>query len=146
MKKIIAPIAYLLFIIPVFILTLNAWSLYEGNFGLSSFFGRQGYLEGTIIFLIVAVGTFYFGNFVIQKIDHIKQSSINDHFRQSALFYVLFIWQAIQQLSWLRQYPISECQSDCHGYAIGALFVLIPLLGIIINALYLFRRRKVNVI
>ena len=146
MKKIIAPIAYLLFVIPVFILTLNIWSLYEGIFGLRSFFGRQGDLEGAIIFLFVAVGTFYLGNFVIQKIDLLKQPTINDHIRQSALFYVLFIWQAIQQLSWLRQYPISKCQSDCNGYAIGALFVLIPLLGIIINAFYLIRRRKVNVI
>ena len=146
MKKIIAPIAYLLFVIPVFILTLIVWSLYEEIFGLRSFFGRQGDLEGGIIFLLVTVGTFYLGNFLIQKIDHIKQPSFNDHFRQSALFYVLFIWQAIQQLSWLRQYPISECQSDCHGYAIGALFVLIPLFGIIINALYLFQRRKANVI
>ncbi len=146
MRKIIAPIAYSLFIVPVFILTLNIWSLYEGIFGLRSFFGRQGDLEGAVIFLLVAVGTFYLGNFVVQKIDHAKQPSINDHFRQSALFYVLFIWQAIQQLSWLRQYPISECQSDCHGYALGALFVLIPLLGIIVNALYLIRRRKVNVI
>lgn len=146
MRKIIAPIAYLLFIVPVFILTLNIWSLYEGIFGLRSFFGRQGDLEGAVIFLLVAVGTFYLGNFVVQKIDHKKQPSINDHFRQSSLFYVLFIWQAIQQLSWLMQYPISECQSDCHGYAIGALFVLIPLLGIVTNALYLIRRRKVNVI
>lgn len=146
MRKIITPIAYLLFIAPVFILTLNVWGLYESIFGLRSIFGRQGDLEGAIIFLLVAVGTFYLGNFVIQKIDRIKQPSINDHFRQSALFYVLFIWQAIQQLSWLKQYPISECQTDCHGYAVGALFVIIPLLGIIINALYLIRRRKVNVI
>jgi len=146
MKKIIAPIAYLLFVVPAFILTLNVWNLYEGIFGLRSFFGRQGDLEGAVIFIIVTSATFYLGNFLIQKIDHTKQPTVVDHLGQSALFYVLFIYQAIQQLSWLKQYPISECQSDCHGYAIGALFVLIPLLGIIINAFYLFRRRKVNVI
>ncbi|MBI5254473.1 hypothetical protein HY932_01690 [Candidatus Falkowbacteria bacterium] len=146
MKKIIAPIAYLLFVVPVFILTLNVWSLYESIFGLRSFFGRQGDLEGSIIFLVVAIGTFYLGNFLIQKIDRVKQPNMVDHLWQSALFYVLFIYQAIQQLSWLKQYPISECQSDCHGYAMGALLVLIPLFGIIINALYLFQRRKENVI
>ena len=146
MRKIIAPIIYLLFIVPVFILTLNVWNIYEQVFGLRSFFGRQGDLEGVIIFLVVAIGTFYLGNFLIKKIDHVKQPSINDHFRQSALFYVLFIWQTIQQLFWLRQHPISECKSDCHIYALLALFVLIPLLGIIINGLYLYRRRKINVV
>lgn len=145
MKKIISPIVYVLFVIPVFILTINAWSLYESIFGLRQFFGRQGDLEGVILFLVVAVSTFYLGNFVIQKIDRTEQPTLQDHLRQSALFYVLFIWRAIQQVSWLRQYPISECQSDCHGYAIGALFVLIPLFGIITNAVYLFRQHKVRV-
>ena len=145
MKKIIAPIVYLLFIVPVFILTLNAWGWYEGIFGWQSFGGRQGVLDGSIIFLLVSAGTFYFGNFVIQKIDRRKQPSINNHFRQSALLYILFIWLSIQLLlSWPKPCPISMCQTDNHGYAIGVLFVLIPLLGIIINALYLFRRHKVN--
>lgn len=145
MKKIITPIIYSLFILPTFILTLSILSLYDSFFELRSIFGRQGDLEGAIIFLVVAVGIFYFGNIIIQRIERIKQPLINDHFRQSALLYVLFIWQTIQQLYWLSQYPISECQSDCHAYAIGALFVLIPLLGIIINALYLIRKGKTKI-
>lgn len=140
-KKIIAPIVYLIFFVPGFIITFGVWIAYQRIFGLRSYFGRMGDLESIVLFILVAIPLLYLGNYLIQKIDHLNHPGITDHFRQSSLYYLIFIYLSIQFFP----FPWHiECQSDCHGLGIGALLLFIPLLAIIINGFCLYQRRKAN--
>ena len=154
MKKIIATATYSLFGLLVLILVFSigglyestsGWNSYEHIFGYESFFSRTGTLEGLILFLTVATVTFWLGNSLIQKINRIKQPVIIDHLRQSIIFYCLFIGQVPMWLPVIQE-PTLQCQHDCQGIALFSVLLLTPLFGIIINALYLFRLRRINLI
>ncbi|KKQ39918.1 MAG: hypothetical protein US58_C0025G0002 [Candidatus Magasanikbacteria bacterium GW2011_GWA2_37_8] len=146
MKKIITPIIYLLFFVPAFSLTLFTIVTYERFFGLRTFFGRLGNFEGCIIFLLITIIVMYLGNFLIQKIESNKHPKLADHFRLSSLYYIIFLFSSFSSFLWYKQYPISECKTNCHGYAIIALSVLIPLVAILVNGFYLYQRRDNNII
>lgn len=136
MKKLTAPAVYLSFAVPIFILTVFTWSLYDRILGL------RGILEASVIFLAITTATFYLGNLLVQKMERGAKPALTDHFRQSSLCYIAFIFLGTKALSWWRRYPLSQCETDCHGYALVALAVLIPLAGIVVNAWYVFRGSK----
>ena len=139
-KKILTPIIYFLFYIPSFIFTIMVLGAYEKIFGLHSFFGRIGDLEGLVILVLVITVVMCLGNYLIQKIDPLKKAIITDHFRLSALYYLSLICIGIHQIISYSKYPIINCQSDCLVYAINILFLAIPLFAIIINGCYLYKK------
>ncbi len=139
MKKILTPILHFIFAIPVFSLILISLGAFEQIIGFLFPWGRNGAVEGLLIFGLTTLGVFYLANFVVQKIEHLKKPNIIDHFRQSSIFYIIFFYTGTKSLLWYIKYPISTCKTDCHGYFIIFLSVFIPLSAIIINGYYLYK-------
>ena len=109
---------------------------YESFFGLGSFgpiFRRRGFFELTVITVIASFILFGMANKLMELVEKLEKPKIMDHFRQSALFYILLITWLVQYLKWL---PI-ECEADCQGMLALYMRCFVPILGIVMNIAYL---------
>ena len=138
-KKINSPIVYWVFSYVAYMLSFFAMAFYDNVFGFNKIlFERTGALELGIIVFIISVAVFWFANKIIQSIENLKKPTIKDHFRQSAILYVLFI---IWFIGFYKILPIT-CQSDCHGLAFVFMAGFTKFVGIVLNLIFLLRLKR----
>jgi hypothetical protein len=135
MKKIFFPILYGLAALFSLTLALGSWELLN-LVGVTLFWGT-GALVANLIFFITTFTTLFIANIVICSYCDATEYDIQNHFQQSLVFYVMLAYQAMgsfSSFSYLR--PLS-CDVDCYDFILISLVSLIPLLGIIVNAIYI---------
>ncbi len=138
LKRWSAPVIYFLFLWVHVQASISSLIFYERTFGLGRFFWRLGAAEFLAINFLVSIFSFGLANHLMQKLEKIQRPSLLDHFRQSALIYLVLTLSAIPLL----KYPLSECQTDCHGL----LFIYAPipgaLMAILVNLGFLYKMKR----
>lgn len=136
LKKIASPFVYTLALPVISIILLQ---LILGLPSLSIW--REGDIS-TLVYLILLGGFILFlANKLVNHIEKPATYHILDHIRHSVIYYVIFILGGIYYIQWITKYPISSCQTDCFGYGIGLLPILISFLAILINGFYLYSKK-----
>ena len=141
LRKETSAILYFLSSILVFV---GSGALLAGLEDILELLGSFTIIGALVLFIGVNISVFWLANMLIEKMDT-STPDIVTHLQQSCFLYAFFIWRNITFWPWIKQYPYSECTSDCFGYGIEAMFLLIPLCGIVINAVYLFRAHTMKV-
>lgn len=140
MRKLITPILYAAFLIPLtgiavgieaILRTVGILGEYKGVIDLS--------LTITFISSIVIIGVplFWIANMLIQRLEHLQSPKLLDHFRQSLFYYLIAIFSVA---TWITR-GFKNNEDD--GYLL--LWMGISLVGILINYLFMLMRRKSNV-
>lgn len=131
MRKIISPIIYILSVPVIVLLSVFTFNIIEVNFGLHTIVWT-GDIDMFLVVVCFCLLIFsYLTKFII-KFENSELEVLNDHIRQSSLFYILLIFFLIQN--------IINSDNIISGGIQDALFALISvilLLGIIINFLVL---------
>lgn len=131
MRKIISPIIYILSVPVIVLLSVFTFNIIEVNFGLHTIVWI-GDIDMFLVVICFSLLIFsYLTKFII-KFENSELEVLNDHIRQSSLFYILLIFFLIQN--------IINSDNIISGGIQDALFALISvilLLGIIINFLVL---------
>ena len=139
MRKLITPIIYTVFLLPVTGIAVGMEALmralgiigeYQGVIDLPLFLL---FLNSIIIF---GFPLFWLANLLIQKLEKLHSPIVVDHFRQSLLYYLMVIYSLA---TWMAR-GFNNREED--GYLL--LWIGISLIGIVVNYLFLFKRRKVT--
>lgn len=132
LKKIISPVIYAAFFIPIFLGTVFLLAVIERTIGFS--FGYYGHVEMPVFILILST-LLWPANHIITKVEKLQKPKIQDHFRQSVLYYVSTIFAVMFFIRF----------NYGTGFGLGDVYMLmiliISVLAVIINALFLFRQR-----
>ncbi|MBH41545.1 MAG: hypothetical protein CL685_02425 [Candidatus Magasanikbacteria bacterium] len=86
-NKIISPILYAVFLVPLFFGSVLIVTTVEYTIGF--LYDMSGIVEMLIIILTLGTGLFWFANTLIVEREKLTKPRSLDHFRQSALYYVL---------------------------------------------------------
>ena len=137
--KLITPIIYVAFLIPM-------TGIAVGIEAVARTIGILGEYKGLIdlpIFIvffysIIAVGIplFWLTNLLIQKLEKLINPSTLDHLRQSLFFYLIVIYSLV---SWIAR---GAGNNEEDGYLL--MWIGISIVAIVMNYLFLFRRRKAS--
>ena len=135
--KLITPIIYVAFLIPM-------TGIAVGIEAVARTIGILGEYKGLIdlpIFIvffysIIAVGIplFWLTNLLIQKLEKLINPSTLDHLRQSLFFYLVVIYSLV---SWIVK---GAGNNEEDGYLL--MWIGISIVGIVMNYLFLFKRRN----
>jgi len=140
MKKIITPIIYSTFLFAITGISVGVEILSRATGIIGEYIGVID-LPSTILFtgsiLIFGIPLFWLANHLLQLLEKIPNPTIYDHIRQSLLYYLMIIYTST---IWIA-YGFSGNEED--GYFL--LWLGISLVAIVINWIFLFRRRKPNV-
>jgi hypothetical protein len=135
-KKMISPILYAAFLVPVLIGTIAVIASIESTIGLSRFI-LVGAPEAFISIIIIGSLLFWLANKLMTGLEKLLKPSSLDHFRQSSLYYLTSLYALTSLVR--------------HGYygGLGEAYMLIALVisvwAIIVNATFLYKRRKANI-
>lgn len=135
MKIILSPVIYFISLVPLFLGTMLILSFAEGSFGF--LFGLNGLIEIPLITITLGSLLFWFTNETMARIEKLHKPTILDHFRQSALFYLLGLYLFITESP---LFLFGWYGGLGHGYILIALGICIW--AIIINIFYLYQRRR----
>ncbi|KKU81423.1 MAG: hypothetical protein UY07_C0018G0017 [Parcubacteria group bacterium GW2011_GWA1_47_8] len=128
-KKIISPLIYIAFLIPIFIGTIFLLAIVEKKIGFS--FGYSGHAE-MLVFILILSTLLWPANHIMIKFEKLQKPEILDHFRQAVLYYVLIIFAVMFFLRF--DYGT--------GFGLGDAYMLMILMisvsAVVINALFLF--------
>ena len=130
-KKIISPVIYIAFFIPIFIGTIFMLAIVEKTIGFS--FGYYGHAEMPVFILILSI-LLWPANHIMIKFEKLQKPEMLGHFRQAVLYYVLMIFAVIFFLRF--NYGTGFGLGDAYMLTI----LMISVLAAIINALFLFRQ------
>lgn len=135
-KKIISPILYAAFLVPVLIGTIFIVASLESTIGLSSII-LVGAPEAFLSIVVIGSLIFWLANKLMTGLEKPLKPNSLDHFRQSGLYYLASLYALTSLVR--------------HGYygGLGEAYMLIALVisvwAIIINAVFLYKRRKANI-
>lgn len=136
LKKIISPILYTAFLVPVFIGTFYVFIGLSSIIGLSRFILR-GLPEGFISLIVIGSLFFWLANKLMARLEKLLKPNTIDHLRQSSLYYLVAVYALVSLIR--------------HGYygGLGEAYMLMTLAisvwAIIVNAVFLYKRRKTNI-
>ncbi len=140
MKKFITPIIHAASLIPLLIIAMGSIEFMARTFGL-----LPDYIlvfEGPYIFLTIGIivisgiPLFWLANGVLQGLEKLQSPTIYDHFRQSIFFYFIIVYS----LSTWSFSGFSGSVDDVYFLTLSGF----SLVSIMINYIFLFRRRKAN--
>jgi len=135
-KKYLLPLIYPLFLLPVFFGTIFAIQTSEDLYGF--IFPGTGEMEAELSILVLGLVFFIGASALMSKLERLERPKIADHFRQSSLFYLLFIIGLIHAA---KGYPTER---GGLGYGLLLIVVATCLWAIVVNALYLlFKSRNI---
>lgn len=139
MKKLFTPIIHVVFLLPLTGITVGVEMLARETGILGEYKGVIDtplfitFFMGIIIF---GIPLFWLANALIQSIEKSHSRSIYDYLRQSIFFFIIIIFSTT---TWISR-GFSGNEED--GYLL--LWLGISLIAIVINYIFLFRRRKAN--
>lgn len=135
LKKIISPIIYVSFLVPLFIGIILIVATIENTIGF--LFDMNGFIELPILILTLGTLLFWIANKLMAGLEKLLKPESLDHFRQSILYYLATLYGVISLL-----------RSGYYG-GLGEAYMLmviaISLWAIIVNAIYIYKRRKANI-
>jgi len=133
-KKILSPIIYIVFLVPFLIGTIWIITTVERTTGF--LFDMSGFVE--LSFLILTLGTllFWLANCAMAGFEKLLNPTSLDHFRQASLYYLIVVCTLTSLLRYGYHGGLGE--------AFLLMYLLISIWAIIINAIFLYRRYKVN--
>ena len=141
MKKIIIPIIHLVFLIPLLTIAMGFVELIARTFGLLPDYIRV--FEVPFVFLMIGIivisgiPLFWLANRLMQGLEKLHSPTIYDHFRQSIFFYFIIVYSLS---AWIFS-GFSGNVDDLYFLTLSGF----SLISIMINYIFLFRRRKANV-
>ena len=139
MRKLITPIIHIALLIPLTGIAVGVETLVRADGILGEYKGVID-LPLIIMFLssiiIFGIPLFWIANLLMQGLENLPGPSTYDHLRQSLFFYLIVIYGLT---TWIAQ-GFSGNEED--GYLL--LWISISLIGIMINYIFLFMRRKTN--
>ena len=134
-NKIISPILYVVFLIPLFFGSVLIVTTVEHTIGF--LFDMSGAIELLIIILTLGTRLFWFANTLMVEREKLSKPRSLDHFRQSGLYY-LAMFCAVFSLSRSGFY-------GGLGEGLVLLSIVISVWAITINVIFLYRRCKVSI-
>jgi hypothetical protein len=136
LKKIISPILYAAFLVPVLIGTVAVVASLESTIWLSRFI-LVGLPEAFISLIVIGALLFWLANKLMTGLEKLRKPNNLDHLRQSSLYYFAVLYTLI-----------SLMRSGYHG-GLGEAYMLMGLAisvwAIIVNQIFLYKRRKANI-
>ena len=140
MKKITTPIIHAVFLIPLTFVAMGSIELIARVFGLLPDYiavFRVPYVFLIIgIIIISGIPLFWLANRLMQVLEKLRSPAIYDHFRQSIFFYFIIVYIL---LTWISS-GFSGSEDDVYFLTFSG----ISIVSIVINLIFLFRRRKAN--
>ena len=134
-RKIVSPIIYIAFLVPLFLGIILIVATVENTIGF--LFDMNGFVELPILILILGTILFWIANKLMVGLEKLLKPENIDHFRQSSFYYLGLLYAFISLL-----------RSGYHG-GLGEAYILLVVAisawAIIINAIFLYRRRKTNI-
>lgn len=136
LKKIISPILYATFLVPVILGTIFIVASLESTVGLSRII-LVGLPEAFLSLVIIGSPLFWLANKLMTGFEKLLKPNSLDHFRQSSLYYLASLYALTSLVR--------------HGYygGLGEAYMLMALAisvwAIIVNAVFLYKRRKANI-
>ena len=104
-------------------------------FGSSLIFGNNAMFVFGVLFLVIPPVVFWTGNKIIYRLEKMPLPSSSDHLRQCAILYFIFLSAVIYTIVW---------NNGGLDEAYISSFAPLSLLGILTNAFFLHRQRKIN--
>ena len=128
-----APIIYAASLVPIIIILISILSYVENKY-FGFLFGLAGIVE--VIIVIATFGTLilWLANDIISGLEKLHKPSISDHVRQSIIFYLIVLLTLLNFFS----------KGYNGGLHEGMLLISLLISGwaIILNAIFLYRRRR----
>lgn len=135
-KKIISPILYVAFFVPVLISTIVVVASLESTVGLSSFI-LTGLPELFISLIVIGSLLFWLANKLMTGLEKLLKPSILDHLRQSSLYYLAAL------------YALASLIRTGYYGGLGEAYMLtglaISVWAVIVNIIFLYKRRKAKI-
>ncbi|PIX62058.1 hypothetical protein CO057_00180 [Candidatus Uhrbacteria bacterium CG_4_9_14_0_2_um_filter_41_50] len=131
-KKILTPIVYATFIIPLFVVMIMILSEIENTVGF--LLNMRGFIEFPLIIILLGGVLFWLANKLIFAFEHLTKTTILDHLRQSSIYYLITFFSVASVLKTGLNGGIAE------GLTFS--FAIMSIWAIIINATFLYKSRK----
>ena len=146
LKKILSPIVYVAFFALTLINIFGLNYLIAETITGSSF----GWQMITLFILILTIGTFFywFGSYIMVKLEKLHKPKIADHFRQSIIYYLIVFYLLIIHLPFRMphvQDAVGVRYTPFEYYLYLILLVLISIWAIFVNGIFLYKRNKENI-
>ncbi|MDH5597340.1 MAG: hypothetical protein OEY44_04490 [Candidatus Peregrinibacteria bacterium] len=139
MRKIVRRIAslalYFVAVYAIFVPSLLSIIVIDNTIGFS--FNLNGFVEAPLLIITIGTAVLWPLNYFIVWAEHLVKPKLGDHFQLSALYYLLSIYLATI-------FPVTGFYGGLtETYMLMTL--AISVWAIIINAIFLYRRRKLNI-
>lgn len=134
-KKIISPILYVAFLVPVFVSTIFIVASLDSTIGLSRII-LVGALEACLSIVVIGSLLFWLANGLMTRLEKLLKPNSLDHFRQSSLFYLVLLYVFISLIRYGFYGGLGE--------AYMLLELAISIWAIFVNAVFLYTRRKAD--
>ena len=136
MRKSISPFIYLFTAIIVCIASVLSLSWWERNVGLRTLW-RVGDIDTVLISTSISSILFLVTNLFIRNFEKSPSFTKNDHFRITFFLYPILLLIIV----WL-PFALPLPSTDAHGYGLAAVLFIVCLIGVAINALFIWWASK----
>ena len=148
LKKILSPIAYVAFLALTLLVILGFTYVVTETIARLTLL----WLIVTMSVILFIVGSFFywFGNYVMAKLENLHKPKIADHFRQSSICYLIACYLLIVYIPF--QMPVVHGEypegvyTPLNYYIYSILFLSVSIWAIFVNGVFLYKRRKANII